>query len=36
MGMADATVRFLEESVSKRVIDALATRAMSDLLHGDL
>ena len=33
IGMADATVRFLNESVSKRVIDALATRAKEESLH---
>jgi hypothetical protein len=35
MGMADATVRFLAEDVPKRVIDALATRALSDPIHGE-
>jgi prepilin-type N-terminal cleavage/methylation domain-containing protein len=36
IGMADATVRFLSETTPKRVIDALATRALSDLFHGEL
>ena len=34
IGMADASVRFLNESTPKRVIDFLSTRAMSEGLHG--
>jgi prepilin-type N-terminal cleavage/methylation domain-containing protein len=35
IGMADATVRFFSEETPKRVIDALATRALSDPIHGE-
>lgn len=36
IGMGDASVRFLHEDTPKRVIDFLATRGMSEDLHGKL
>jgi prepilin-type N-terminal cleavage/methylation domain-containing protein len=36
LGMADASVRFLNEDTPKRIIDFLATRAKGEVFHGEL
>jgi hypothetical protein len=36
IGMADASVRFLNEETPKRIIDFIATRAKGETFHGEL
>jgi prepilin-type N-terminal cleavage/methylation domain-containing protein len=36
IGMADASVRFLNEDTPKRIIDFIATRAKGEIFHGQL
>jgi hypothetical protein len=36
IGMADASVRFLNEDTPKRIIDFIATRSKGEIFHGEL